>query len=147
MLDPRSDEPPFPIKHNEGKEIKNTVVTVTAYFNDSQRQAIKDARAIAGAIARLNMLRIINKPTAAAIACGLDLKGEEKNMRIFNLPTEHKGCWNNPPPMEINVHSDIPKNPPPTHRDQLISPGPATEIMSGSCCSGSPIFARLAREK
>ena len=121
-----------------GKEIKNTVVTVPAYFNDSQRQAIKDARAIAGAIARLNMLRIINKPTAAAI---------EKNMRIFNLPTEHKRCWNNPPPMEINVHSDIPKNPPPTHRDQLISPGPATEIMSGRCCSGSPIFARLAREK
>ena len=84
MLEPRSDEPPFPIKHNEGKEIKNTVVTVPAYFNDSQRQAIKDARAIAGAIARLNMLRIINKPTAAAIAYGLDRRDREENILVFN---------------------------------------------------------------
>merc|ERR1712159_82068 len=51
-----------------GKEVKNAVVTVPAYFNDSQRQATKDAGAIAG----LNVMRIINEPTAAAIAYGLD---------------------------------------------------------------------------
>lgn len=50
------------------KTIKNAVVTVPAYFNDSQRQATKDAGLIAG----LNVLRIINEPTAAAIAYGLD---------------------------------------------------------------------------
>ncbi|KAG3113434.1 Heat shock protein [Phytophthora idaei] len=54
-----------------GKHVKNAVVTVPAYFNDSQRQATKDAGAIAG----LNVLRIINEPTAAAIAYGLDKKG------------------------------------------------------------------------
>jgi len=64
-----------------GKEVKNAVVTVPAYFNDSQRQATKDAGAIAG----LNVLRIINEPTAAAIAYGLDQKGEEKNVLIFDL--------------------------------------------------------------
>jgi L1 cell adhesion molecule like protein len=64
-----------------GKEVKNAVVTVPAYFNDSQRQATKDAGAIAG----LNILRIINEPTAAAIAYGLDKKGEEKNVLIFDL--------------------------------------------------------------
>ena len=53
-----------------GKEVKNAVVTVPAYFNDSQRQATKDAGTIAG----LNVLRIINEPTAAAIAYGLDKK-------------------------------------------------------------------------
>lgn len=52
------------------KTIKNAVVTVPAYFNDSQRQATKDAGVIAG----LNVLRIINEPTAAAIAYGLDKK-------------------------------------------------------------------------
>jgi len=51
-----------------GKPVKDAVVTVPAYFNDSQRQATKDAGAIAG----LNVLRIINEPTAAAIAYGLD---------------------------------------------------------------------------
>lgn len=51
-----------------GETIKNAVITVPAYFNDSQRQATKDAGAIAG----LNVLRIINEPTAAAIAYGLD---------------------------------------------------------------------------
>ena len=55
-----------------GKEIKNAVVTVPAYFNDSQRQATKDAAVIAG----LNCLRIINEPTAAAIAYGLDKRHE-----------------------------------------------------------------------
>merc|ERR1711871_526442 len=64
-----------------GKEVKNAVVTVPAYFNDSQRQATKDAGVIAG----LNVLRIINEPTAAAIAYGLDKKGDEKNVLIFDL--------------------------------------------------------------
>jgi heat shock protein 1/8 len=64
-----------------GKEVKNAVVTVPAYFNDSQRQATKDAGSIAG----LNVLRIINEPTAAAIAYGLDKKGEEKSVLIFDL--------------------------------------------------------------
>jgi heat shock 70kDa protein 1/2/6/8 len=64
-----------------GREVKNAVVTVPAYFNDSQRQATKDAGVIAG----LNVLRIINEPTAAAIAYGLDKKGKEKNVLIFDL--------------------------------------------------------------
>jgi endoplasmic reticulum chaperone BiP len=63
-----------------GKEVKNAVVTVPAYFNDAQRQATKDAGVIAG----LNVLRIINEPTAAAIAYGLDKKGE-KNILVFDL--------------------------------------------------------------
>jgi len=64
-----------------GKEVRNAVVTVPAYFNDSQRQATKDAGSISG----LNVLRIINEPTAAAIAYGLDKKGDEKNVLIFDL--------------------------------------------------------------
>ncbi|KAE8907926.1 Heat shock protein [Phytophthora fragariae] len=64
-----------------GKEVKNAVITVPAYFNDSQRQATKDAGAIAG----LNVLRIINEPTAAAITYGLDKKGGERNVLIFDL--------------------------------------------------------------
>lgn len=65
-----------------GKVVKDAVVTVPAYFNDSQRQATKDAGAIAG----LNVLRIINEPTAAAIAYGLDKKTVgEKNVLIFDL--------------------------------------------------------------
>merc|ERR1712176_558961 len=64
-----------------GKEVKNAVVTVPAYFNDSQRQATKDAGSISG----LNVLRIINEPTAAAIAYELDQKGDEKNVLIFDL--------------------------------------------------------------
>lgn len=64
-----------------GKEVKDAVVTVPAYFNDSQRQATKDAGVIAG----LNVLRIINEPTAAAIAYGLDQKSSsEKNVLIFD---------------------------------------------------------------
>ncbi|CAH1954952.1 unnamed protein product [Acanthoscelides obtectus] len=65
-----------------GGTVKDAVITVPAYFNDSQRQATKDAGAIAG----LNVLRIINEPTAAALAYGLDknLKGE-KNVLIFDL--------------------------------------------------------------
>lgn len=65
-----------------GKQVKNAVVTVPAYFNDSQRQATKDAGQIAG----LNVQRIINEPTAAAIAYGLDKKGQgERNVLIFDL--------------------------------------------------------------
>lgn len=55
-----------------GEPIKNAVITVPAYFNDNQRQATKDAGTISG----LNVLRIINEPTAAAIAYGLDKKGD-----------------------------------------------------------------------
>ena len=65
-----------------GQQVKQAVVTVPAYFNDSQRQATKDAGAIAG----LNVLRIINEPTAAAIAYGLDKKAKgEKQTLIFDL--------------------------------------------------------------
>jgi heat shock protein 5 len=64
-----------------GKEIKNAVVTVPAYFNDAQRQATKDAGTIAG----LNVMRIINEPTAAAIAYGLDKKAKEKNILVYDL--------------------------------------------------------------
>jgi L1 cell adhesion molecule like protein len=65
-----------------GKTVKSAVVTVPAYFNDSQRQATKDAGTISG----LNILRIINEPTAAAIAYGLDRQSEqEKNILIFDL--------------------------------------------------------------
>ncbi|XP_024944043.1 heat shock 70 kDa protein cognate 4 [Cephus cinctus] len=65
-----------------GKTISNTVITVPAYFNDSQRQATKDAGTISG----LNVLRIINEPTAAAIAYGLDKRGPgERNVLIFDL--------------------------------------------------------------
>ena len=68
-----------------GQEVKNAVITVPAYFNDAQRQATKDAGVISG----LNVLRIINEPTAAAIAYGLDKKSGtkqgEKNVLVFDL--------------------------------------------------------------
>jgi len=66
-----------------GQDVKDAVVTVPAYFNDSQRQATKDAGVISG----LNVLRIINEPTAAAIAYGLDKKkgAQECNVLIFDL--------------------------------------------------------------
>ena len=65
-----------------GSSVTEAVITVPAYFNDGQRQATKDAGAIAG----LNVLRIINEPTAAAIAYGLDKKGKgESNILIFDL--------------------------------------------------------------
>ncbi len=63
-----------------GEEVKEAVITVPAYFNDSQRQATKDAGRIAG----LNVKRIINEPTAASLAYGLDKKGEEK-IAVFDL--------------------------------------------------------------
>jgi len=64
-----------------GEEVKHAVITVPAYFNDSQRQATKDAGAISG----LEVLRIINEPTAAAIAYGMDKKSGEKNIVVFDL--------------------------------------------------------------
>lgn len=65
-----------------GHDVTDAVITVPAYFNDSQRQATKDAGTIAG----LNVLRIINEPTAAALAYGLDKKDEkEQNILIFDL--------------------------------------------------------------
>jgi heat shock protein 1/8 len=65
-----------------GKAVKDAVITCPAYFNDSQRQATKDAGSISG----MNVLRIINEPTAAAIAYGLDRQtDQEKNILIFDL--------------------------------------------------------------
>ncbi|KAF0300453.1 Endoplasmic reticulum chaperone BiP [Amphibalanus amphitrite] len=64
-----------------GKKVTHAVVTVPAYFNDAQRQATKDAGAIAG----LTVMRIINEPTAAAIAYGMDKEGSEKNVLVFDL--------------------------------------------------------------
>jgi molecular chaperone DnaK (HSP70) len=64
-----------------GKKVTHAVVTVPAYFNDAQRQATKDAGTISG----LTVMRIINEPTAAAIAYGLDKKEGEKNILVFDL--------------------------------------------------------------
>merc|ERR1712107_706774 len=66
-----------------GHNVTHAVVTVPAYFNDAQRAATKDAGTIAG----LNIIRIINEPTAAAIAYGVDknIKGEERNVLVFDL--------------------------------------------------------------
>jgi molecular chaperone DnaK (HSP70) len=64
-----------------GREVKHAVVTVPAYFNDAQRQATKDAGTIAG----LTVERVINEPTAAAIAYGLDKQDREENILVFDL--------------------------------------------------------------
>jgi endoplasmic reticulum chaperone BiP len=64
-----------------GKKVTHAVVTVPAYFNDNQRQATKDAGTIAG----LNVLRIVNEPTAAAIAYGLDKSGGERQIIVYDL--------------------------------------------------------------
>lgn len=64
-----------------GKKVTNAVVTVPAYFNDNQRQATKDAGTISG----LNVLRIVNEPTAAAIAYGLDKTGDERQIIVYDL--------------------------------------------------------------
>ncbi len=78
-----------------GREVKNAVITVPAYFNDSQRQATKDAGVIAG----LNVLRIINEPTAAAIAYGLDNRSsKEKRVLIFDLGGS-SASWGAIPPV------------------------------------------------
>ncbi|KAK2796906.1 ATPase with role in protein import into the ER [Onygenales sp. PD_10] len=64
-----------------GKTVTHAVVTVPAYFNDNQRQATKDAGTIAG----LNVLRVVNEPTAAAIAYGLDKTGDERQIIVYDL--------------------------------------------------------------
>lgn len=64
-----------------GEEVKQAVVTVPAYFNDSQRQATKDAGTIAG----LEVLRIVNEPTAAALAYGLDKVGSNEKIAVYDL--------------------------------------------------------------
>lgn len=73
-----------------GSSVKDAVITVPAYFNDSQRQATKDAGAIAG----LNVLRIINEPTAAALAYGLDKVNDkgEKNILVFDCGGKDIQC-------------------------------------------------------
>ncbi len=64
-----------------GEEVKEAVITVPAYFNDSQRQATKEAGEIAG----LNVLRVVNEPTAAALAYGLDKESKDMNVAVFDL--------------------------------------------------------------
>ena len=64
-----------------GENVKNAVVTVPAYFNDAQRAATKDAGTIAG----LNVLRVVNEPTAAALASGLDKTDQEKQIIVYDL--------------------------------------------------------------
>ncbi|CAG8703054.1 11145_t:CDS:1, partial [Racocetra persica] len=64
-----------------GKKVKKAVITVPAYFDDSQRNATKDAGEIAG----LEVMRIINEPTAAALAYGIDKKKEVRTIAVFDL--------------------------------------------------------------
>src|ERR1700758_3496553 len=64
-----------------GESVTDAVITVPAYFNNAQREATKDAGKIAG----LNVLRIINEPTAAALACGLDKEGADQTILVFDL--------------------------------------------------------------
>ena len=72
-----------------GKTVTDAVITVPAYFNDAQRAATRDAGAIAG----LNVLRIINEPTAASIAYGLEKNTEkETNIMIFDLGGKQIAC-------------------------------------------------------
>merc|ERR1711968_286421 len=77
----KSSKPYIEVEVKGAKKTQNAVVTVPAYFNDAQRQATKDA----GTISSMNVMRIINEPTAAAIAYGLDKKGGEKNILVFDL--------------------------------------------------------------
>lgn len=79
-----------------GKPVKYAVVTVPAYFNDAQRQATKDAGTIAG----LNVVRIINEPTAAAIAYGLDKK-EGKSHVLFLMNFSLKSIRSGPPILDL----------------------------------------------
>src|SRR5690348_18262157 len=69
-----------------GEPVTDAVITVPAYFNDSQRQATKEAGQIAG----LNVLRIINEPTAAALAYGLDKGEKEQTILVFDLRSEER---------------------------------------------------------
>ena len=68
-----------------GQEVKDAVITVPAYFNDSQRQATKEAGEIAG----LNVRRIINEPIAAALAYGLDKKHKDMTIAVYDLSLIH----------------------------------------------------------
>lgn len=72
-----------------GEKVTEAVITVPAYFNDAQRQSTKDAGMIAG----LNVLRIINEPTAASIAYGLDKKTSEKKVMIFDMGGKKVYCF------------------------------------------------------
>jgi L1 cell adhesion molecule like protein len=83
-----------------GHPLKKVVITVPAYFNDSQRQATKDAGAIAG----LEVLRIINEPTAAAIAYGLDKTDDKKEKNILVFDCGGKSC--KLPPM-VQAHTSL----------------------------------------
>lgn len=80
-----------------GTTVSDAVITVPAYFNDAQRQATKDAGVIAG----LNVLRIINEPTAASIAYGLDKKSVEENVLIFDCGG--KTSWRLPPKVKTLI--------------------------------------------
>jgi len=75
------------VESHTNEKVTDCVITVPAYFNDAQRQATKDAGVIAG----LNVLRIINEPTAAAIAYGLDKmkEGDDKNILVFDFGGKH----------------------------------------------------------
>ena len=68
-----------------GEKVENAVVTVPAYFNDAQRAATKDAGTIAG----LNVMRVVNEPTAAALAYGLDKGKEERNIIVYGTHNIH----------------------------------------------------------
>src|SRR5262249_59954169 len=72
-----------------GEKIEDAVITVPAYFEDAQRQATKEAGQIAG----LNVLRIINEPTAAALAYRLDKAEKEQRILVFDLAGGTFGCW------------------------------------------------------
>lgn len=72
-----------------GEKVTDAVITVPAYFNDAQRQSTKDAGVIAG----LNVLRIINEPTAASIAYGIDKKTSEKKVMIFDMGGKQVYCF------------------------------------------------------
>lgn len=88
-----------------GEKVTDAVITVPAYFNDSQRQATKDAGTIAG----LNVLRIINEPTAAAIAYGLDKTKNGKEQNIIIVDTGGKSsatCGENP--LAIGIYGSHP---------------------------------------
>jgi molecular chaperone DnaK len=90
-----------------GEKVTDAVITVPAYFDDSQRQATKDAGKIAG----LNVLRIINEPTAASLAYGLDKKRKKKSLYsisgaaplISPYLKSAKGCLKSKPPMAIHI--------------------------------------------
>jgi len=71
----------FTVEDYLGSEVKDAVITVPAYFNDSERQATKEAGQIAG----LNVKRIINEPTAASLAYGLDKKNKDIKIAVFDL--------------------------------------------------------------